>query len=417
MNPFPRIPGQRSLHSPGPTRLPDEVLHAMGRQPMDLADPRLDPIITACEAGLKRLLHTEQADVLMYAANGHGAWEAAIVNLLGPGRAALVPGTGHFSESWALQTEALGCKVLRTPWVEGRPIDVQAVEQALRDDIRREIVAVFSVHTDTASGVTSDLQALRAALDASGHPALFVVDVVASLGVVPFDMDALRADVVIGASQKGLMLPPGLGFVAINERARASAEANPMPRFYWDWGRRRDALSYRKFCGTPPMNLLFGMQAALQLIFAEGLDSVFARHRQLAGAVHAAVQGWSEGDALSFFCQQPECAFVFGHRGGGARRRRPRSAAQRGARALPGVTVGRPGPAGRPRVPHRPHGRHQCRDGAGCTGRRGGRAAGTGHSDRAGWGAAGGGVSGARVNGWCLPLACHREGCVSRDLV
>ncbi|MBS1179319.1 MAG: aminotransferase class V-fold PLP-dependent enzyme [Proteobacteria bacterium] len=305
MNPFPRIPGQRSLHSPGPTRLPDEVLHAMGRQPMDLADPRLDPIITACEAGLKRLLHTEQADVLMYAANGHGAWEAAIVNLLGPGRAALVPGTGHFSESWALQTEALGCKVLRTPWVEGRPIDVQAVEQALRDDIRREIVAVFSVHTDTASGVTSDLQALRAALDASGHPALFVVDVVASLGVVPFDMDALRADVVIGASQKGLMLPPGLGFVAINERARASAEANPMPRFYWDWGRRRDALSYRKFCGTPPMNLLFGMQAALQLIFAEGLDSVFARHRQLAGAVHAAVQGWSEGDALSFFCQEP----------------------------------------------------------------------------------------------------------------
>jgi alanine-glyoxylate transaminase/serine-glyoxylate transaminase/serine-pyruvate transaminase len=305
MSPPLRIPGQRFLHSPGPTRLPDEVLHAMGRQPMDLADPRLDPIIAACEAGLKRLLHTEQSDVLMYAANGHGAWEAAIVNLLGPGRAALVPGTGHFSESWAIQTEALGCKVVRTPWVEGRPIDVKAVEQALRDDTRREIVAVFSVHTDTASGVTSDLQALRAAIDASDHPALFVVDVVASLGVVPFDMDALRADVVIGASQKGLMLPPGLGFVAINERARASAEANPMPRFYWDWGRRRDALSYRKFCGTPPMNLLFGMQAALQLIFAEGLDAVFARHRHLAGAVHAAVQGWSEGRALDFFCQEP----------------------------------------------------------------------------------------------------------------
>ncbi len=305
MNPPTRIPGQRFLHSPGPTRLPDEVLHAMGRQPMDLADPRLDPIIAACEAGLKRLLHTEQSDVLMYAANGHGAWEAVIVNLLGPGRAALIPGTGHFSESWAIQTEALGCKVVRTPWVEGLPIDVAAVEQALRDDTQREIVAVFAVHTDTASGVTSDLQTLRAALDASGHPALFVVDVVASLGVVPFDMDALRADVVIGASQKGLMLPPGLGFVAINDRARVSAEANPMPRFYWDWGRRRDSLSYRKFCGTPPMNLLFGLQAALQLIFAEGLDAVFARHALLAGAVHAAVQGWSEGGALGFFCQQP----------------------------------------------------------------------------------------------------------------
>ena len=134
MHTTPRIPGQRFLHSPGPTRLPDEVLHAMGRQPMDLADPRLDPIIAACEAGLKRLLHTDQSDVLMYAANGHGAWEAVIVNLLGPGRAALIPGTGHFSESWAVQTEALGCKVVRTPWVEGLPIDVAAVEQALRDD-------------------------------------------------------------------------------------------------------------------------------------------------------------------------------------------------------------------------------------------------------------------------------------------
>ena len=305
MHTTPRIPGQRFLHSPGPTRLPDEVLHAMGRQPMDLADPRLDPIIAACEAGLKRLLHTDRSDVLMYAANGHGAWEAVIVNLLGPGRAALIPGTGHFSESWAIQTEALGCKVVRTPWVEGLPIDVAAVEQALRDDTQREIVAVFAVHTDTASGVTSDLHSLRLAIDASGHPALFVVDVVASLGVVPFDMDALRADVVIGASQKGLMLPPGLGFVAINERARVSAEANPTPRFYWDWGRRRDALSYRKFCGTPPMNLLFGLQASLQLIFAEGLDAVFARHRLLAGAVHAAVQGWSEGGALGFFCQEP----------------------------------------------------------------------------------------------------------------
>ncbi|HYN61507.1 MAG TPA: aminotransferase class V-fold PLP-dependent enzyme [Rubrivivax sp.] len=306
MTPSPRIPGQRFLHSPGPTRLPDEVLHAMSRQPMDLADPRLDPIIAACEAGLKQLLHTPQADVLMYAANGHGAWEAAIVNLLGPGRAALVPGTGHFSESWAIQTEALGGKVIRTPWVEGRPIDTAAMEQALRDDKRHEIVAVFCVHTDTASGVTSDLQALRAAIDAAGHPALFVVDVVASLGVVPFDMDAHRADVVIGASQKGLMLPPGLGFVAVNERAMAFAQSNPAPRFYWDWGRRRDALSYRKFCGTPPINLLYGLQAALRLIASEGEAALFARHRLLAGAVHAAVQGWSEGGALHFFCHAAE---------------------------------------------------------------------------------------------------------------
>jgi alanine-glyoxylate transaminase/serine-glyoxylate transaminase/serine-pyruvate transaminase len=302
----PRIPGHRFLHSPGPTRVPDEVLHAMGRQPMDLADPRLDPIIAACESGLKQLLRTQQSDVLMYAANGHGAWEATIVNLLAPGRSVLIPGTGHFSESWAVQAEALGVRVVRTPWVEGLPIDAAAVEQALRDDVRREIVAVFAVHTDTASGVTSDLPALRAAIDAADHPALFVVDVVASLGVVPFDMDALRVDVAVGASQKGLMLPPGLGFVAVNEDAMAVAAANPMPRFYWDWGRRRDALSYRKFCGTPPITLLMGLQAALGLICSEGVEAVFARHRQLAGAVHAAVAGWSEGGALRFFAREEQ---------------------------------------------------------------------------------------------------------------
>lgn len=307
MNLFPRLPGQRLLHSPGPTRLPDEVLQAMSRQPMDLADARLDPIIAACEAGLQQLMGAGSADVLMFVANGHGVWESAVANLLGPGRAALVPGTGHFSESWALQAEAMGAPVVRTPWVEGQPIDASAVEQALRADRGREIVALFAVHTDTASGVTSDLQALRAAIDAAGHPALFVVDVVASLGVVPFDMQALGADVVVGASQKGLMLPPGLGFVAINERARAVAEANPAPRFYWDWGRRRDSLSYRKFCGTPPMNLLYGLEAALRLLWAEGLPAVFARHARLAGAVQAAVQGWSEGGALDFFCRVPAC--------------------------------------------------------------------------------------------------------------
>jgi len=293
------------LHSPGPTRLPDAVLHAMSRQPMDLADTRLDVIIADCESGLKRLLGTRDAEVLMYAANGHGAWEALIVNLLAPQRSALIPGTGHFSESWAVQAEALGAKVLRTPWVEGQPIDAAEVERALRADARHEIACVFVVHTDTASGSTSDLRALRAAIDAAEHPALFVVDVVASLAVVPFDMDALRVDAVIGASQKGLMLPPGLGFVALNARALALAHANPAPRFYWDFGRRVDPLSYRKFCGTPPMNLLYGLQAALGLLFDEGLDAVYARHRQLAGAVHAAVEGWSEGGALRFFGQVP----------------------------------------------------------------------------------------------------------------
>ena len=285
MLPIPRIPGRRMLHSPGPTPLPDAVLHAMSAQPMDLADPRVDANIAACEAGLKRLLHTREADVFFYASNGHGAWEAVIENLAAPGETVLVPGTGHFSEQWAIQTEALGRKVVRTAWREGFAIDAGAVEQALREDRAHAIRAVFAVHTDTASGVTSDIGALRRAIDAARHPALLVADVVASLAAERFEMDALGVDVAVGASQKGLMCPPGVGFVAANAAAFAVAQRNPAPRFYWDWVRRRDDLSYRKFCGTPPQNLLLGMEAALGLIFGEGLEAVWQRHAQLARAV------------------------------------------------------------------------------------------------------------------------------------
>jgi len=305
-----RIVGRRLLHSPGPTPVPDEVLWAMNRQPMDLGDPRVDSSIKACETGLRRLLQTEAADVFLYASNGHGVWEAVVENLLPLGGTALVPGTGHFSESWAVQTEALGRRVLRTPWIEGLPIDVAAVAQALRQDHQHEIRAVFVVHTDTSSGVSTDLAALRAAIDATGHPALFVVDVVASLGAAPFAMDALRADVVLGASQKGLMCPPGIGFVAVNAAALAMASANPAPRFYWDWVRRKSDLSYRKFCGTAPQSLVAGLAAALGLLFQEGLDQVFERHRQLAQAVHAAVQGWSSAGALDFFARDPAARSV-----------------------------------------------------------------------------------------------------------
>lgn len=305
MHNSPRIPGRRLLHSPGPTPVPEPVLDALRRQPMDLADPRVAANIAACEQGLRRLLHTEQAEVFFYAANGHGAWEAVIENLLPPGGTVLIPGTGHFSESWAVECEGLGRRVVRTPWREGLPIDTAAVTEALRADKARAIVAVFVVHTDTASGVTSDPAALRAAIDAADHPALYVVDVVASLGAVPFAMDALRADVAVGASQKGLMVPPGLGIVAVNAAAMAVAARNPAPRFYWDWRSRRSELSYRKFCGTAPQNLMMGLEAALGLIFQEGVEAVYERHRLLARAVHEAVEGWREGGALDFFARQP----------------------------------------------------------------------------------------------------------------
>jgi alanine-glyoxylate transaminase/serine-glyoxylate transaminase/serine-pyruvate transaminase len=300
-----RIPGRRLLHSPGPTPLPDAVLHALMGQPMDMGDPRVDETIAVCESGLKQLLGTRDGDVFFFISNGHGAWEAAIENLIPPGGTVLVPGTGHFSEGWAVQAEALGRRVLRTPWREGEALDPADITRALRDDPAHAIAAVFVVHTDTSSGITSDLAAIGAALRASGHPALFVADVVASLGAEAFDMDALGVDMTLGASQKGLMCPPGLGFLATNARAFAAAQANKSPRFYWDIVARKSPLSYRKFCGTPPQNLLAALRAALALLQQEGLPQVLARHRQLAGLVHAAVEGWAEAGALGFFGRDP----------------------------------------------------------------------------------------------------------------
>jgi alanine-glyoxylate transaminase/serine-glyoxylate transaminase/serine-pyruvate transaminase len=300
-----RIPGRRLLHSPGPTPLPDAVLHALMGQPMDMGDPRVDETIAVCESGLKQLLGTRDGDVFFFISNGHGAWEAAIENLIPPGGTVLVPGTGHFSEGWAVQAEALGRRVLRTPWREGEALDPADITRALRDDPAHAIAAVFVVHTDTSSGITSDLAAIGAALRASGHPALFVADVVASLGAEAFDMDALGVDMTLGASQKGLMCPPGLGFLATNARAFAAAQANKSPRFYWDIVARKSPLSYRKFCGTPPQNLLAALRAALALLQQEGLAQVLARHRQLAGLVHAAVEGWAEAGALGFFGRDP----------------------------------------------------------------------------------------------------------------
>ena len=301
-----RIPGERFLHAPGPTHIPAEVLNAMHRQPMDHADPRLDEVIANCELGLKRLLRTSGAELFLYAANGHGVWEATTENLLAPGETALVPATGHFSEQWARQLEATGRRAIRTPYRPGYPIDPATVEEALRADANREIRAVFIVHTDTASGITHDVAAIRRALDAVGHPAPLVADVVASLAAAPFAMDALGVNVAVGASQKGLMSPPGLGFIAVDARAAEIAARNTAPRYYWDWKRRRGNYSYTKFCGTPPQNLLYGIEAALALIEREGLEAVITRHAWLARAVQVAVEAWASEGALALHCRAPQ---------------------------------------------------------------------------------------------------------------
>jgi alanine-glyoxylate transaminase / serine-glyoxylate transaminase / serine-pyruvate transaminase len=304
----PRIPGIRLLHAPGPTRVPDEVLHAMSRQPTDLADPRVAQLIAGAENGLRWLLQSADADIFIYSANGHGIWEACIANLVAPGTPVLVPGTGVFSDGWAEQVAALGGVALRTPYTEGQRLDVAAVEATLREDMaggRPRIAAVFTVHTDTASGTTHDLAAVRRAIDVAGHPALFVIDAVASLAVEPLAMDQLGADVVLGASQKGLMLQPGMAFAAVRPRAFAAAQANHTPRHYWDWVLRRSDQQYRKFCGTPPLAHLAGLEVSLGLIASEGLEHVIARHRRLAAAVHAAVEAWGTAGALKLFTRDP----------------------------------------------------------------------------------------------------------------
>ncbi len=279
---------------------------------MDLADPRVDQIIVECEQGLLGLLGAPDSEtrVYMYSCNGHGAWEATLANLIAPGYKALIPGTGHFSDGWDTLARDIGIETIRTPWRPGWPIDPEPIGQALRADVERKIAAVCVIHTDTASSVTSDLNAIRRAIDEAGHPALLVVDVVASLAAAPFSMRLNGVDVAMGASQKGLMMPAGLGFVAANHRARAIASAHDRPRHYWDWRFRDGPLNYHKFCGTPPLQMLLGLRAALGLIEAEGLDRVHQRHRRLAGAVRAAVEAWRAGAVLDFYCKDPHARSV-----------------------------------------------------------------------------------------------------------
>lgn len=301
----PRLPGIRFVHSPGPTRVPDEVMHAMQRPMTDLADPRVAALIDACEKGMKELLQSPNSDVYFYASNGHGVWEAVAANLGSDDHSLLIAGSGHFSDQWAIQTQGLGLSVIRTPHQEGQRIDVGAIEATLKADTAHRISAVMAVHTDTASGMTSDLAAIRQAIDRTGHPALYVVDVVASLAAAPFDMDALGVDVCLGSSQKGLMMPPGLGFVAANAKAFEWSIQHAKPRYYWSWKERKTDNQSAKFCGTPPLAHLAGLEVSLGLLKAEGLEAVHARHQRLGGAVQAAVRCWATGGAVKLHCKDP----------------------------------------------------------------------------------------------------------------
>lgn len=297
--------GRNFLHTPGPTNIPDRVLRALMRPAVDLNDADFMAMALSCFGDLKKVFKTEEGKVYIYAANGHGGWEAALVNVLSQGDRILVPETGHFSFNWSVMAESLG---LKADYVEAdwrRAVDPALIAERLRADQDHEIKAVLLVHTDTATSVTSDIPAIRKILDEIGHPALLMVDTIAALATVPFEFDAWGVDVAVAASQKGLMQPPGLAFNAVSQKALKAAEQATLPRNYWDWQRRHGREFYSHFCGTAPEHQLFALREALDMVLEEGLEAIVARHDRLARAVRSAVEVWGEAGAISFNAVEP----------------------------------------------------------------------------------------------------------------
>jgi alanine-glyoxylate transaminase/serine-glyoxylate transaminase/serine-pyruvate transaminase len=256
-------------------------------------------------ADLRKIFRTE-GRTYIYAANGHGVWEAALTNVLSRGDKVLVLESGRFAIGWGDAAKMLGAEVEVLPGDFRRAVRPEAVEARLKKDTKGEIRAILVAQIDTASGVINEIKAIGEAIRAAGHDALLMVDTVASLGCVPFEMDAWGVDVAMAGSQKGLMTPPGLGFIAASSRARERHNKADMRTPYWDWTFREGEVHYHKYCGTPPQQLLFAMRAAFDMILAEGLDNVFRRHRLLAEATRRAVAVWAEGQALGFNVSEAE---------------------------------------------------------------------------------------------------------------
>ncbi len=291
--------GHEFLSIPGPTNVPASVLQAMHRPAVDIYDDDLLETTTQCLQDLKAVFRTE-GSTYIYIANGHGAWEAALTNTLSRGDRVLVLESGRFAKGWGDQGDMLGLSVEILPGDWRRAVDPAAVEARLRADRMHDIKAVLVVQIDTASGVVNDIPAIRAAIDAAHHPALFMVDGIASVGCMEFEMDRWAVDVAVTCSQKGLMMTPGLSFLAASAKAKAAHATAGLRTAYWDWTARDLPENYRKFCGTAPEHMLFGLQASLGLLFAEGIEKAWARHAALARAVQAAVAVWSEGGAMEF---------------------------------------------------------------------------------------------------------------------
>ncbi|HJE26206.1 MAG TPA: aminotransferase class V-fold PLP-dependent enzyme [Methylorubrum populi] len=293
--------GRHFLHIPGPSPVPERVLRAMDRQVIDHRGPEFGVLGREVLEGCRTIFRTK-GPVVIYPGSGTGAWEATIVNTLSSGDRVLMFETGHFATLWRQMAARWGIEVEFVPgdWRHG--VDPALVEAKLAEDRSHSFKAVMVVHNETSTGVTSRIPAIRKAIDAAGHPALLLVDTISSLGSVDYRHDEWGVDVTVSGSQKGLMLPPGLGFTAISDKARAAGRSNNLPRSYWDWEEMLKPNANGYFPYTPATNLLYGLREAVAILLEEGLDAVFARHQRLAAATRAAVEAWG----LEVLCQNPD---------------------------------------------------------------------------------------------------------------
>jgi len=280
--------------------VPERVLRAMDMPVIDHRSAEFGELGKAVLSGSQKIFRTA-SPVIIYPSSGTGAWEAAIVNTLSPGDKVLMVETGHFATLWRQMAARWGVEVDFIPGDWRRGVDPAMIEEKLAADTAHQIKAVMVVHNETSTGATSRIGEVRAAMDRAKHPALLMVDTISGLASADFRFDEWKVDVAVSCSQKGFMLPPGLGFNAVSDRARAVAKTNKMPRSFWDWEDMLKLNANGFFPYTPATNLLYGLREAIAMLLEEGLDEVFARHQRLAAATRAAVQHWG----LEVLCQEP----------------------------------------------------------------------------------------------------------------
>ena len=298
--------GRHFLHIPGPSPVPSRILRAISYQTIDHRGPEFGAFGLKVLDGIKKIFKTEQP-VIIYSASGTGSWEGALVNVLNPGDKVLFYETGQFANLWRALAQRLGLNVE----VVGKPgkdswrwgVDAAVIEERLRKDTQHEIKAVCIVHNETSTGVTSNIAAVRKAIDAAKHPALLLVDSVSGLGSADFEHDKWGVDVTVSGSQKGLMLPPGIGFNALSPKAIEASKRSTFPKSYWAWDEILESNKNGYWPTTPSTNLMYGLHEALDMMMAEGLDNIFARHQRLAAACRAAVNAWG----LEIQCQDQDC--------------------------------------------------------------------------------------------------------------